>query len=78
LKQVLKRRYFIPRTLAEKTGFSSGELATVTRYPQIREFLANNIRQGMKLGINGIPTYVIDGKVYAGLIPSEISGKIMQ
>jgi len=69
---------FNTRTLAEKTGFSGGELAAATRHPQIREFLSLDIRQGMKLGITGTPTYVVDGKVYEGSIPSEILGKIMQ
>ena len=78
LKQVVKRSRFNPRTLVEKTGFPSGELATATNHPQIREFLAHDIRQGMKLRITGTPTYVVDGKVYEGSIPSEILEKIMQ
>lgn len=72
------KKPFNTRTLAEKTGFSGGELAAATRHPQIREFLAYDIRQGMKLRITGTPSYVVDGKVYAGSIPSEILRKIMQ
>jgi len=72
------KKPFNTRTLAETTGFSGGELAAATQHPQIREFLSHDIRQGMKLGITGTPTYVIDGKVYEGSIPREILEKIMQ
>ena len=72
------KKPFNTRTLAEMTGFSGGELAAATGNPQIREFLLHDIRQGMKLGITGTPTYVIDGEVYQGSIPGEILGKIIQ
>ena len=73
-----EKESFDTRTLGAQTGFSAGELAAASQHPQIREVLLYDIRQGMKLGITGTPTYVIDGKVYAGSIPSEILGKIMQ
>ena len=73
-----EKESFDTRTLGAQTGFSAGELAAASQHPQIREVLLYDIRQGMKLGITGTPTYVVDGKVYAGSIPSEILGKIMQ
>jgi protein-disulfide isomerase/uncharacterized membrane protein len=69
---------FSTRTLAETTGFSSGELAEASRNPVIKEVLLQDIRQGMKLGIVGTPTFVIDGKVYSGALPADILKEIMQ
>ena len=63
---------FTTKTLAKITGFSAGELAAATRHPQIREVLLYEIRQGMELEVVGTPTFIIDGKVYAGAIPSDI------
>ena len=69
---------FNTRTLGAKTGFTGGELAAATRNPQIRAILSHDLRQGMKLGITGTPSYVIDGKVHEGSIPGEILAKIIQ
>ncbi|MBM9529274.1 thioredoxin domain-containing protein [Desulfoprunum benzoelyticum] len=69
---------FDTRTLGEKTDFTAGELAAASQHPQIREVLLYDIRQGMKLGITGTPSYVIDGKVYEGSMPGEILQKIMK
>lgn len=63
---------FNTRTLATMVSIPPGELAAATQHPQIRDFLLHEIRQGMKLGIAGTPTYVIDGKTYEGSIPAEI------
>lgn len=63
---------FNTRTLANMTGFSGSELAAAARHPQIQEALLYAIRQGMKLEIIGTPTFIINGKVYAGAIPAEI------
>ncbi|MDD3816236.1 MAG: vitamin K epoxide reductase family protein [Desulfocapsaceae bacterium] len=67
-----EKQPFNTRTLSKMTGFSAGELAAATRHPQIREALLYDIRQGMKLGITGTPTFVINGKAYQGSIPAEI------
>jgi protein-disulfide isomerase len=73
-----KKEPFNTRTLAAMTGFTSGELAAATRHPKIREMLLYDIRQGMKREITGTPTFVIDGKVYAGSIPATIIQKGLQ
>ena len=31
-----------------------------------------DIRDGLKLGINGTPGYIIDGEVYVGNVPAEV------
>lgn len=63
---------FNTKTLANKTGVSAGALAMATRASNIRLFLQKDIRMGMKLGITGTPTFVINGKTYEGYIPSNI------
>ena len=73
-----EKQAFSTRKLAERSGFTSTELAAAIQHPQIREALLYDIRQGMKLGITGTPSYVIDGKVYQGTIPSDILRKIVQ
>ena len=72
------KKPFNTKTLAEKTGLSAGALAIATRNKNIRLFLQNDIRQGMKLGITGTPSFVINGKVYTGSIPAEILENIIQ
>nr|WP_321467059.1 vitamin K epoxide reductase family protein [uncultured Desulfobulbus sp.] len=68
---------FNTRTLATMSGISGGELAAATRHPQIRAALLHEIREGMKLNIIGTPTFVIDGKVYPGAIPTEILARYL-
>ena len=73
-----EKQAFSTKTLAERTGFLTGELSAAIQHPQIREALLYDIRQGMKLGIIGTPSYVIDGKVYQGTIPVDILREIMR
>ena len=73
-----EKKAFNTRTLAEKTGFSAGELTASLQHPQIRAALLYDIRQGMKLHITGTPSYVIDGQVYTGSIPAELLKKGMR
>lgn len=69
---------FNTKFLAERTGISAGALSMATRNSNIRLFLQNEIRQGMKLGITGTPSFVINGKVYAGSIPADIFENVIQ
>lgn len=73
-----EKKTFSTRTLAEKTGFTAGELTAALQHPQIREALLYDIRQGMKLHITGTPSYVIDGEVYTGSIPAKILQKAIR
>ncbi|WP_284153965.1 DsbA family protein [Desulfofustis limnaeus] len=73
-----EKQPFNTRTLAAMTGFSPGELTAATKHPQIREFLLADIRSGMRYGITGTPSYVIDEQVYQGSLPPEILKSIMQ
>lgn len=73
-----EKQPFNTKALAAKTGLPSGELVAAIQHPQIRKVLLYDIRKGMKLGITGTPTFVIDNKVYQGSIPSDILKRIMQ
>lgn len=73
-----KKQPINTRILSSITGFSSGELAAAIQHPQIREALLYDIRQGMKLGITGTPTFVINGKIYQGSIPIDTLKEIVQ
>jgi len=63
--------------VAEKTGLETAELLRALRDPVIRNMLSRDVWQGMKLRIYGTPTFVIDGKVYSGNIPSDILNKYL-
>jgi protein-disulfide isomerase len=43
----------------------------------IRKRLEIDIRQGIKLGILGTPSYVINGKVYQGFVPPEFISAVI-
>jgi protein-disulfide isomerase len=34
--------------------------------------LVGDIRQGQKLGVNGTPAFLIEGKLYFGQIPADV------
>jgi len=65
------------KKLAEKTGLDYRTLSYSTRNSIIRYKIKHDIAIGMKLGINGTPGYVIDGKVYLGQIPPEILSSVL-
>jgi protein-disulfide isomerase/uncharacterized membrane protein len=66
------------KELAEKTGLDNGKLA-LSRYDNmIRRVLWLDIRDGLKAGITGTPAYMIDGKLYLGVIPADILKKIIK
>jgi len=63
---------FNTRMIAEKTGLSAGVLSMATRDKNIGLLLRRDILEGMKLGITGTPSFVINGQLYKGSIPAEI------
>ena len=65
------------KKLAEKTGLDYRALSYSIKNSLIRYKIKHDIAIGMKLGINGTPGYVIDGKVYLGQIPPEILSKVL-
>jgi len=66
------------KELAEKIGLDNGKLA-ISRYDNtIRRILWLDIRDGLKAGIAGTPAYMINGKIYLGVIPADILNKVMK
>jgi uncharacterized membrane protein/protein-disulfide isomerase len=60
------------KDLAAETGMDPQILSAALTHEPYRLQLLRDIREGMKLGIVGTPSYVIGGKVYEGGIPSEV------
>ena len=58
--------------IANDTGFDRRELAGSLKYEPYHRHLLVDIRDGMKLGIIGTPSYLIDGNIYEGVIPAEV------
>jgi len=71
---------FNTETLAQKTRLTSGGLVWAVKEPNniIHRKLQMDIRQGMKLGITGTPSFIINGHVYQGSIPSGILKDILK
>lgn len=65
------------KELAEKVGLDYSALSYSTQNSMIRYKVKHDIAIGIKLGINGTPGYVIDGKVYLGQIPPEILSRVL-
>ena len=66
------------KKLADRVGLDYKALSYSTRNSIIRYKIKHDIAIGMKLGINGTPGYVIDGKVYLGQIPPEILSRVLE
>ena len=58
--------------MAEELKIDVQSLRRGIEHPKIRQMLASDIRQGLKMGIIGTPTYVINDRVYRAGIPPEI------
>lgn len=62
--------------LAAKFGLDASKLRKSLKDPKTRLKLMRDIEHGLRLGITGTPSYVINGKVYHGMIPAEIIQKV--
>ena len=63
---------FNTRTIAEALGINGNELNVALGNRSLRLRLKHDIASGIRNGIDGTPSFIIDGKVYLGKIPSEI------
>jgi protein-disulfide isomerase len=66
------------RSLAEAVGLDPLGLNLALRDPEIIGKLRDDLREGLRLGITGTPTFVIDGKVYQGQLPPDIQDRLLQ
>jgi uncharacterized membrane protein/predicted DsbA family dithiol-disulfide isomerase len=60
------------RDMAKTAGFDVEKLARAVNDKHLLYKLRIDIRDGLKLGIDGTPGYLIDGKVYVGYVPAEV------
>lgn len=67
-----QKRPFNTLEIGEKTGLDYRELALARKDPAILLRLQRDIMDGLKMGIQGTPAFLITGKVYTGQIPPEI------
>jgi len=65
------------KELADATGLNSAGLRRALRSPKIRDILKADIKEALALGVNGTPSFLIDGKVYQGQVPPEIIKKAL-
>jgi protein-disulfide isomerase/uncharacterized membrane protein len=65
------------REIAAATGMDARELAAALKDPVLKKRLEMDIRDGIKLGILGTPSYVINGQVYQGIVPPEFISAVI-
>ena len=41
------------------------------------DYLSRDIRDGLRIGVTGTPSYLIDGKLYVSNIPSNVLSRVM-
>ena len=64
------------REISVKFGLNESKIKKSLNNSNTRRKLMRDIEYGLRLGITGTPSYVIDGKVYRGMIPAEIIKKV--
>ena len=64
--------------LAGDVGLAEEELSQAFRRRKVRYRLKKDILEGIKMGVRGTPSFVIDGQVYQGQIPPEILKKALE
>ncbi len=65
------------KELAQASGLDSEGLSRAMADPKIQFLLKKDIIDGLKSGVSGTPSFVIDGQVYQGQIPPEILKQVM-
>ena len=60
------------KELAEKSGVNLYGLAYAPDNKALRYRVKHDIAKGIKLGITGTPSYLIDGEIYQGRIPVAV------
>jgi len=65
------------KELAQATGLDSAGLSRALIDPKVHLLLRKDIIDGLKLGVIGTPSFVINGQVYQGQIPTEILTQVM-
>jgi len=58
-------------------GLNVNKIQKALNDPNLRQKLMRDIQQGIELGLTGTPSYVIEGRVYHGMIPAEVFDKLL-
>jgi uncharacterized membrane protein/predicted DsbA family dithiol-disulfide isomerase len=66
------------KELARDVGMDERKLAQSLRSRKIRYKLKKEILEGIKMGVRGTPSFVIEGQVHQGQIPPEILKKALE
>jgi hypothetical protein len=66
------------RDLAKKSGVSFEGLAASRGIRQIRYKIKRDVLKGIELGVNGTPTYEVEGNLYEGRIPIQVIQNILE
>jgi protein-disulfide isomerase len=66
------------KAISDMFGIPTEDLAVGIRDAAIRNQLKMDLIEGLKLGVSGTPTFVIEGKLYQGYIPADIIAKVLQ
>jgi protein-disulfide isomerase/uncharacterized membrane protein len=64
--------------IADETGMDLRLLSGALQHEPYRRHLLRDIREGMKLGVVGTPSYMINGRIYEGNIPEEILKPLLE
>jgi protein-disulfide isomerase len=72
------KKTFDVALVADRVDIPVHEFAWALESNEIKERLRYDIWHGMKLGITGTPTFVINDKVYQGSIPADILQEIIR
>ncbi len=64
--------------VARTVGLEAEALKQALVDPQIRKKLSKDITEGIQMGIEGTPGFIIDGQVYQATLPPEIIKKLVE
>lgn len=64
------------REISSAAGLNPDQMKRALNEPNIRRKIMSDIQSGLKLGITGTPSYVIENRVYHGTIPAEIINRV--
>ena len=60
------------KVVADAVGLDAGKLALSLHHPWVRTQLLKDIKAGLKAGVRGTPTFVVNGQLYSGQLPIKI------
>jgi protein-disulfide isomerase len=66
------------RKIAQESGLDLDRLKTGIHDIETRQKLQEDIISGLKENIGGTPSYIINDKVYTGLIPSDVLNAVIK